>query len=138
MSDRIRYPVSPESAGFRENPLPFSMATQVGNLLFVSGQASVDDTGAIVSGSFEEEFRRTMANLRRILEAAGSGLDRVVTVRGYVRDPANLKLYNELYREYFREPYPARTTLTSCLPDVLHFELECIAVVEASATSDPA
>jgi 2-iminobutanoate/2-iminopropanoate deaminase len=121
----IQYPVSSETS---RSPLPFSPATQVGNLLFVSGQASTDQEGKRVSDTFEGEFRRAMENLRRILEAAGSGLDRVVQVRSYLRDAENLSLYNTLYREYFRQPYPARTTLTGCLEN-LHFEIDCIAVV---------
>jgi 2-iminobutanoate/2-iminopropanoate deaminase len=128
MSNEISYPVSLESAGFVAAPLPFSLATQVSDVLFISGQASVDASGAIVAGTFEEEFRRSMENLRRILEAAGSNFSRVVQVRSYVRDPANVAEYNRLYREYFTEPYPARTTLTGCLPETLHFEIEVIAL----------
>ncbi len=109
--------------------LPFSAATQVGNLVFVSGQASTDETGSIVPDTFEGEFRRSVENLRCILQAAGSDLDRVVQVRAYVRDPANLPLYNRLYRDYFPDPYPARTTLTHCLPESLQFEIDCVAVV---------
>jgi 2-iminobutanoate/2-iminopropanoate deaminase len=132
MNQPISYPVAPADAGFVETPLPYSLATQVGNWLFVSGQASVDENGAIVSGTFEEEFRRSLQNLTRILEAAGSGLDQVAQVRAYIRDPAHVPLYNQLYREYFSQPYPARTTITNCLPETLHFEIDCIAVVKTS------
>jgi 2-iminobutanoate/2-iminopropanoate deaminase len=113
--------------------LPFSQAVQAGGLLFVSGQASVDSSGTIVQGTFEEEFRRSFANLKAVLEAAGSGLERVVQVRAYVRDPANLPLYNQLYREIFSAPYPARTTITYCLPEILHFEVECVATLPDSS-----
>ena len=126
----IKYPVQPGDNGLPATPLPFSLATQVGNLLFVSGQASVDENGAIKPGTFEEEFRLSLENLKKVLEAAGSGLDKVVQVRSYIRDPQYVKLYNELYREYFTGPLPARTTITNCLPEALHFEIECIAVVE--------
>jgi len=129
MSQGIAYPVDPATAGWNNVPLPFSLATQVGNLIFVSGQASTDADGAIVPGTFEEEFRRSLENLRAVLQAAGPDLAKVVQVRAYVRDPANVKLYNQLYREYFTEPLPARTTLTHCLPEALHFEIECVAVV---------
>lgn len=122
----IEYPVN---ALLPAGPRPYSPATKVGNLLFVSGQASVDPSGAIVSDTFENEFRRSVENLRRILQLAGTDLDRVVQVRSYVRDPGNVPLYNQLYREYFPEPFPARTTLTNCLPETLHFEIECIAFV---------
>jgi len=132
MSQAISYPVDPAAAGWNNVPLPFSLATQVGNIIFVSGQASTDAAGAIVPGSFEEEFHRSLHNLRAVLQAAGSDLDKVVQVRAYVRDKANVKLYNQLYREYFSEPLPARTTLTNCLPETLHFEIECVAVVESA------
>lgn len=98
-------------------------------MLFVSGQASVDDGGKIVQGTFEEEFRRSIENLKRILKAAGSSLGEVVQTRNYVRDPENIPLFNQLYKEYFSEPFPARTTITGCLPDTLHFEMECVAVL---------
>lgn len=108
--------------------LPFSPAVQVGDVIFVSGQASVDATGKIVSDTFEGEFRRSVENLRKILEVAGSDLEHVVQTRNYVRDASDVPLYNQLYREYFKSPFPARTTITNCLPPSLKFEIECIAV----------
>ena len=111
----------------------YSAAVGWGDLIFISGQASVDEMGTIIPGTFEEEFRRSVENLRLAVEGAGSDLKHVVSVRSYVRDPANLPLYNQLYREYFQPPLPARTTLTNCLPDTLHFELECVAIRKGSA-----
>jgi len=111
--------------------LPFSPAITVGETIYVSGQASVDDEGNIVSDTFEGEFRRSIDNMRRILEAAGSDLEHVVQTRNYVRDPADLKQFNELYREYFKAPFPVRTTITNCLPEVLKYEVECVAVKKA-------
>ena len=113
--------------GIPVSHLPFSPAVRAGDVLFVSGQASVDDAGKIVPGTFAEEFRRSVDNMRRILEAAGCGLEHVVSVRAYVRDPADLGEYNRLYAETFSQPYPARTTLTGCLPETLRFEIECVA-----------
>jgi 2-iminobutanoate/2-iminopropanoate deaminase len=110
--------------------LPFSPAVRAGDLIFVSGQASVDASGKIVPDTFEGEFRRSVENLRKVLQAAGSDLSHVVQTRNYVRDDANLPRYNELYREYFSAPFPARTTITNCLPVALHYEIECIAVVK--------
>lgn len=114
--------------GMPVSHLPFSPLVRAGGLLFVSGQASVDETGRIVPGTFEEEFRRSIDNMRRILEAAGSDLSRVVQTRNYVRDPADLAEFNRLYAELIPGPYPARTTLTHCLPETLRFEIECVAV----------
>lgn len=118
----------PGDANTPTSHLPFSPAVQFGDLIFVSGQASVDSDGAIVSDTFEGEFRRSIENLRSILEAAGSNLEQVIQTRNYVRDPGDLTLYNELYRDYFRTPFPARTTITNCLPASLKYEIECIAV----------
>jgi 2-iminobutanoate/2-iminopropanoate deaminase len=73
-----------------------------------------------------------MGNLQRILLAAGSDLGHVVQVRAYVRLPADVPLYNQLYRHYFTAPFPARTTLTHCLPETLRFEIECVALVTTS------
>lgn len=114
--------------------LPFTPIVRVGSLLFVSGQASTDADGSIVPDSFEGEFHRSVDHLERLLQEAGSGLNHIVQVRAYVRDPANLPTYNRLYRERFGSPFPARTTLTGCLPETLHFEIECIATVKNAAS----
>lgn len=121
----VRYP---KDANTPTSHLPFSPAVVVGDMIFVSGQASVDATGKIVSDTFEGEFRRSVENLRKILEAAGSDLAHVVQTRNYVRDAADVPLYNQLYREYFKDPFPARTTITNCLPPTLKYEVECVAV----------
>ena len=127
MSMPIQYPKNPDTP---VSHLPFSPAVRVGGLIFVSGQASGDATGTIVPDTFEGEFRRSMENLRKVVESAGSDLRHVVQTRNYVRDPANVARYNELYREYFSAPHPARTTITNCLPPTLHYEIECVAVVK--------
>ena len=74
-SPTVSYPVLPDTP---VSHLPFSPAVVAGGLIFVSGQASVDAGGAIVRGSFEEEFHRSMENVRRVLEAANSDLAHVV------------------------------------------------------------
>ena len=127
MNTGILYPKNSDTP---TSHLPFSPAVRVGDLIFVSGQASVDAKGAIVQDTFEGEFRRSLENLRKVLEGAGSDLKHVVQTRNYIRDASNGVRYNELYREYFSEPYPARTTITNCLPPILHYEIECIAVVK--------
>jgi len=125
MSTAITYPKTSDTP---TSHLPFSPAVRVGDLIFVSGQASVDAEGKIVPDTFEGEFRRSVENLRKVVEAAGSDLKHVVQTRNYVRDSSDVARYNELYREYFSAPFPARTTITNCLPATLRFEIECIAV----------
>lgn len=121
----IEYPKGPSTP---VSHLPFSPATKVGNLLFISGQASVDLSGKIVNDTFEGEFRRSIENMKKILEDCGSSLSHVVQTRNYVTDADDLAQYNQLYREYFKAPFPARTTLVQCLRG-LKYEIECIAVV---------
>ena len=124
----------PREAGTPVSHLPFSPAVRVGELIMVSGQASVDATGQIVQDTFDAEVRRSFENLRKVLETAGSDLAHVVQTRNYVRDPANVARFNEIYREFFTAPYPARTTITHCLPEILHFEVECVAVPKVKGT----
>jgi 2-iminobutanoate/2-iminopropanoate deaminase len=113
--------------GVPGGPLPFSPAIRVGGFVFVSGQASVDLNGAIVKDNFEGEMRRSMENLRAILTAAGVTFADVVQVRGYVDNPADLAEYNRIYREYFSEPFPVRTTIVNCLGGNLKFEIDVVA-----------
>jgi 2-iminobutanoate/2-iminopropanoate deaminase len=121
----VSYPLL---SGTPVSHLPFSPAVVVGNLVFVSGQASVDETGAIVTDTFEGEFRRSIDNVRRVLAAAGCDLSHVVQTRNYVRDNDDLPLYNRLYAETFAKPYPARTTIVNCLGPQLRYEIEVVAV----------
>src|SRR5688500_19557387 len=108
-------------AGARSQ-LPFSPGIIAGDLMFVSGQASVDSqTGAIVPDSFEGEMRRSIENIRAILLAAGLSLDHVVNVKSYVADEADLALYNRIYPEYFSEPRPTRSTIVGVLGTKLKF-----------------
>jgi 2-iminobutanoate/2-iminopropanoate deaminase len=114
-------------AGVPKSFLPFSPAIQCGDFVFVSGQASVDNEGNIVNGTFEEECKRSFENLRTILVAAGLGFEDVVQVRNYVGKQEYLSEFNAIYKLYFSEPYPARTTIMGCLGDLLKFEVDVIA-----------
>ncbi len=121
----IQYPREPDSP---QSHLPFSPCVVVGDMVFVSGQASVDRSGAIVEDDFEGEFRRSIENLAAVLKTAGCELSDVIQTRNYVDLPADLADFNRLYREYFTEPYPARTTILNCLGGKLRYEVECVAV----------
>lgn len=107
--------------------LPFSPAVQSGQFVFISGQASVDGDGNIVSGPFEQECRRSFENLKMILEQAGLGMEDVIQVRNYVGRQEDLAAFNQIYKEFFSEPYPARTTLIGCLGTLLKFEVDAVA-----------
>jgi 2-iminobutanoate/2-iminopropanoate deaminase len=128
----LEYPKSPDTP---TSHLPFSPAVVYGDLIFVSGQASVDKTGKIMTGTFEEEFRRSLENLKQILSDAGSDLTHVVQTRNYVDREEDFPEYQKLYREYFREPFPARTTISNCLNRAIRYEIDVIAVKKKSSGS---
>ena len=111
--------------------LPFSPAIKAGDFVYVSGQASVDrETGAVITGTFEEEVRRSIDNMKIILESAGLTLDNVINVinvKAYVSKEEDLKLYNSIYAEYFNLPSPTRSTIINVLPSFIKFELDCVA-----------
>jgi 2-iminobutanoate/2-iminopropanoate deaminase len=110
----------------------FSPAVRAGDLLFVSGQASVDEYGQVVSGTFAEELDRSMGNIARVLALHGATTSQVVKVSAYLANPADVPEFNALYRNYFSPPLPARTTITGCLPSSVKFEIAVIAHFPAS------
>jgi len=122
----------PSDADTPVSNLPFSPCVVVGEMIFVSGQASVDKTGKIVVDTFEGEFRRSIENVKAVLKTAGTDLAHVVQTRNYIGNDSDLDLYNALYREYFPTHPPARTTIVNCLGTALKYEIECIAVKPTS------
>lgn len=111
-------------------PYLLSQAIRVDRLLFVSGQAGYDAAGKIVPGDFLAQGRQAFENLRRALEAGGSGLDRVVKVTIFVTDMADFSDVVTLRREFFSAPYPADTIAqVSALYDpAVRIEIEAIAI----------
>ena len=115
------------NTGAKSN-LPFTPAIIAGDFMYVSGQASVDpDGGVIIKGTFEEEMRRSIENMRSILEAGGLSLDHVINVKSYVAEQSDLPEYNRIYAEYFSLPVPTRSTIMGVLGTMLKFELDCVA-----------
>jgi len=113
--------------GVPQSHLPFSPAIKAGDYVFISGQASVDDEGKIVNGTFAEECRRSFENLGKILRAAGLDFSDVIQVRNYVNHQEDLAEFNQIYREFFSTPFPARTTIMGCLGTLLKFEVDAVA-----------
>ncbi|MGQ9462581.1 MAG: Rid family detoxifying hydrolase [Candidatus Fervidibacter sp.] len=109
---------------------PYSQAIIANGFVFVSGQVAIDPkTGDPVHGSFEDELRLALSNLKAILEAAGSSLNKIVKVTVFLADIGNFSKLNEIYREFFPEPYPARTTIQAQPPGGFQVEVECIAML---------
>jgi reactive intermediate/imine deaminase len=117
---------------------PFRLAQgyRVGELLFVSGQAAIDEHGQAVGvGDFDAQAEQTFRNLERVLEAGGSSLANVVKVTIFLRDMTNFPKVVELRGRWFTPPYPADTIVevsSLALPELL-IEIEAIAVADAAA-----
>ena len=119
-----KYPMAENQTEHRP---PLAMFRRAGALLFISGHGAVNASGEFLGDNFESQFHYTMEQLRGTLQEADADFADVISVRSYVQNPADLPLYNQLYRQYFSEPFPARTTIVNCLPPGLLFEIECVA-----------
>jgi 2-iminobutanoate/2-iminopropanoate deaminase len=118
-----------------------SQGFRVGDLLFVSGQAAIDQTGAIVgAGDFDLQAEQTFRNLGRVLKAGGSSLADVVKVTIFLTDMANFPKVVELRGRWFSPPWPADTIVevsALALPE-LEIEIEAIAVAAPRSSEEPA
>ena len=111
-------------------PFRLSQGFRVGDLVFVSGQAAMDEHGQLVGvGDFDAQAEQTFRNLSRVLEAGGSSLDRIVKVTIFLTDMSNFGKIVELRGKWFTPPYPADTIVevsSLALPE-LEIEIEAIA-----------
>lgn len=108
---------------------PYSPAIVAEGFVFVAGQGAVNPkTNELELGDVRSETRRTLENIRIILHAAGSSLRDVVRVGVFLADMNDFAAMNEVYREFFPEAPPARTTVGAQLPKI-KIEIDCIARV---------
>jgi 2-iminobutanoate/2-iminopropanoate deaminase len=107
---------------------PYSQAIVLGDLVFAAGQIGIDPaTGEVVEGAIGEQTERVMQNLGAVLEAAGSGLDRLVKTTIFLVDFGDFAAMNEVYARHVAEPYPARATVQiAALPSGALVEIEAI------------
>ena len=112
---------------------PYSAALRAGQLVFVSGQVPVDPaTGAMVEGDIGEQTRQVLQNLTNVLEPSGLTLAHVVRTTVFLADMNDFAAMNEVYRTFFEEPYPARSTVQAArLPRDSRIEIDAIASFEA-------
>ena len=108
---------------------PYSQAIVADGFVFVAGQAAVNpSTNDLELGDVGSETRRTLQNIQAILEAAGSSLGDVVRVGVFLADIKDFDAMNVVYREFFPQDQPARTTVGAQLPKI-KVEIDCIARV---------
>jgi 2-iminobutanoate/2-iminopropanoate deaminase len=109
---------------------PYSQAIKANGFVFASGQIPIiPETGEFVAGGITEQTEQVIKNLSRVLEAAGSGLDRVVKTTVFLADMEEFVAMNQVYGKYFSEEPPARATVeASGLPRGARVEIEAIAL----------
>jgi len=109
---------------------PYSLATQAGNSLFISGQVAVDERGVLVgAGDIEKQTSQVLANISHLLAAAGFTFADVVQVRVYLGALSLYEGMNSVYERCVKPPYPARTTIEAKLIDTDYLvEIEAIAI----------
>jgi 2-iminobutanoate/2-iminopropanoate deaminase len=122
MKKELKTSLAPVPAG------PYSQGIQFGNLIFTAGQGPIDsETGKVVGETVEEQTAKVLENLKHILEEAGATFDDVVKTTVHLSDLADFQAFNQVYKTYFKEPYPVRTTVGSQLLEI-KVEIDVIAV----------
>lgn len=124
MKDSIQTELAPQAIG------PYSQAIRAGGFLFASGQIPTDPaTGQFVAGGIAEQTEQVLKNLSAVLQAAGSGLDRVVKTTVFLADMSEFAQMNEVYGRFFADQPPARATVEAArLPRDARVEIDAIAI----------
>jgi len=106
---------------------PYSQAVRAGDTVYLAGQIPLDPaTMQMIEGDFEKEAQRVFENIAAVIAAAGGSFSQVVKVTIFLTDFANFAKVNELMARYFKEPYPARSTVAvAALPRNARVEIEC-------------
>ena len=109
---------------------PYSQAIRVGDFVYTAGQVPiVPATGDLIAGEIEAQTRQALTNLKAVLEAAGSELDKVVKTTVFMTDLGDFARMNAVYAEFFPAQPPARSTVqVAALPKGAMLEIECVAV----------
>jgi 2-iminobutanoate/2-iminopropanoate deaminase len=110
---------------------PYEQAIKVGDFVYTAGQIPIDpQTGNLVSGGIAEQTRQVLENLKAVLEAAGSSLDKVIKATVFLKNMADFAALNEVYGEYLGNAKPARSTVAVAdLPRGALVEIDLVAMV---------
>ncbi|ABX31050.1 endoribonuclease L-PSP [Petrotoga mobilis SJ95] len=110
---------------------PYSQAIKIGNLVITSGQIPFTAGGELVSGDIKDQTRQSLTNIKKVLEEAGLSMDKIVKCTLFIQDMNEMAAINEVYQEFFTEPYPARSAVeVARLPKDVKIEIEAIASAE--------
>lgn len=123
MTRQVTSPDAPVPGG------PYSHAVIAGGLMFLSGQRPVDPRTGEIPDDIVDQARQVLHNLMAVLAAEGLGSNNVAKVTIYLDDIADFDQVNSVYREFFSDPYPARTTVAASLRGIL-VEIDAVAEVE--------
>ena len=109
---------------------PYSQAIKAAGMVFVSGQVAIDPaTGNVISGGIDEQTERVLKNLQAILQAAGTGLEKVVKTTVYLKNMSEFAAMNEVYGKFWKSAPPARATVeVARLPKDVLVEIDVIAL----------
>lgn len=110
---------------------PYSQAVIAGGFIYTSGQIPINpSTGLVEAADVEGQARQVLENLKNVLEAAGSGLSKVVKTTVFIKDMKDFAGINEIYSGYFSDPYPARSCVeVARLPKDVLIEIEAVAIL---------
>ena len=125
MKEAIATDLGPKAIG------PYSQAVRANGFVFVSGQIALDPrTQELVSGDITVQTERVLENLKGILQAAGSSLEKVVRATVFLADMNDFASLNQVYARYFRQDFPSRSTVQAArLPRDVRVEIDVIALV---------
>ncbi len=125
MKEKVSTSKAPAAIG------PYSQAIRIGNFVYTSGQIPLDPaTGELVEGDIKAQTRQVLTNVKAILEAAGTSLANVVKTTVFLKNMADFAAMNEVYAEFFSEPFPARSAIgVVALPKDVAVEIETVAVL---------
>lgn len=109
---------------------PYSQAIEVNGIVYTSGMIpAIPETGAIAEGGIAEQAKQALSNLKNLLEASGSGMDKVIKTTVFIKDMNDFATINEVYATFFQSPYPSRSCVeVARLPKDVGLEIEAIAL----------